>query len=163
MSSATSRTHEAGARSREGSFESVAGRASTRGANASSHELTTLEDGTRVVLTRPEVPGVDEYVVLHLDPPDDAPSSEVLGRLVGQAHALARTLSFARFGHADGWSLLINGGATRRTRGVHVHVVIAGSVKEKRRAFLALQVKHLTRPLARWGKALGASLRAAAT
>ncbi|MCB9621159.1 MAG: hypothetical protein H6724_17095 [Sandaracinus sp.] len=163
MTSATSRTLEAGAPSREGSFESVAAHAPTRGAHASNHELATLEDGTRVVLTRPEVPGVDEYVVLHLDPPDDAPSSEVLERLVGQAHALARTLSFARFGHADGWSLLINGGATRRTRGIHVHVVLAGSVKEKRRAFLALQAKLLTRPIARWWKALGASTSPAKT
>ena len=151
MTSATSRPAEPRA-SRDVSLESD----STYGARVANHDLATLEDGTRIVLTRPEVPGVDEYVVLHLDPPDDAPSSEVLGELVGQAHALARTLSFARFGHAEGWSLLINGGATRRTRGVHVHVVIAGSVKEKRHAFLALQVKHLTRPLARWWKALGA-------
>ncbi|MCB9632754.1 MAG: hypothetical protein H6721_11535 [Sandaracinus sp.] len=147
----------------EGTHETHDVAAKAASSHPSNHELATLEDGSRVVLTRPEVPGVDEYVVLHLDPPDDAPSSETLGRLVGQAHALARTLSFARFGHADGWSLLINGGATRRTRGIHVHVVLAGSVKEKRRAFLALQAKLLTRPIARWWKALGASTSPAKT
>ena len=111
--------------------------------------LSELRSGHRVVVTRPEVPGLSDYLVLHLDPVDDQPSPELVGELVIRAHELARTLSFARFGHAEGWSLLLNGAATRRTAGLHVHVVIAGSVHEKRRAFFALQLKHLTRPLAR--------------
>lgn len=115
----------------------------------SSGTASSLPTGHRVVCTTPEVPGVRDYVVLHLEPAVEEPSAELLAALVAHAHAVARARSMERFGHAEGWSLLVNGSATRRTRGVHVHVVLSDSLRAKRRAFAWLQLKHLTRPLVR--------------
>ena len=93
------------------------------------------------------VPGLrGVYWVLHheaLDGPNP-PSREELLILALRA---ARRLAMARYGDPECYSILMNGERTRRTKGDHVHIILGRTVAEKRRRFLLVQAKHLTRAL----------------
>jgi len=105
---------------------------------------------TAYILRRPPIPFVPGYAVVGFadaEAPTRAP--EDIAQLWAHAHREARRLSLERFGHAEGYSLLYNGARTRRRPWPHVHIVLAESVEDKRRAFFFLSLKRLLRP-ARW-------------
>lgn len=107
-----------------------------------------LSSGRNVRLRDPGVPGLaGRYWVVHVSGVvlDDAERDE----LTCMALAIARDLAEECFGDPECHSILVNGAATRRTGGDHVHIVLSGSLAEKRRHFLLMQGKHLTRRLRR--------------
>ncbi|HJL02237.1 MAG: hypothetical protein CMN31_00220 [Sandaracinus sp.] len=108
-----------------------------------------LRSGRALAIRRPRIPFVPRYFVLHLDDPGAPLAPGEAEEMVALAYRLARAEAARVHGDAECFSLLLNGERTRRVAGLHVHVVLARSVEEKRRAFFGLQVKHLTRPLLR--------------
>ena len=74
------------------------------------------------------------------------------------AHALGRTLGRRLHGDEECFTVLYNGGRTRRRPWPHFHVILARSPGEKRRALLALSFKRFLRTIVRWARRLrGAS------
>ncbi len=122
-----------------------------------------LSSGQMLRLHDPGVPRLAQrYFVLHGQQPL-ALSSPERAELLGLSDLIARHLALEVLGDADCYSLLLNGARTRRSRGDHVHIVLSRDVDEKRWHFVAAQLKHLSRPVARrWARWAGVGARALA-
>ncbi len=99
----------------------------------------------------PRVPLVPGYFVVTA-----SVEGRSLAELLTAAECVARREAAQRFGDPECFTLLCNAGRTRRRSHPHVHVILAPSVRAKRRALLWLSLKHLSRPwrwplLRRWG------------
>jgi hypothetical protein len=93
------------------------------------------------------VPFVPGYCVLSVA--EGAPPPSGMAELLRAAELVARREAAARFGDPECFSLLCNGGRTRRCGWPHVHIILASSVRAKRRALWWLSLKQLSRPW-RW-------------
>lgn len=107
--------------------------------------MTWLSTGRRVGLRRARVPFVRDYFVLDVDLSIGPPTPDEIGELLAVAHGAARELAARLRGDPDAFSLLYNGGRARRRPWPHVHLVLAADPAEKRRAYVALSLKRLTR------------------
>ena len=114
--------------------------------------MTADREGDGFVVLRPRVPFVPNYCVLATVA--GALPEGGLAELLGVAERVARREATARFGDPECFSLLCNGGRTRRCGWPHVHIILASSVRAKRWALLWLSLKQLSRPwrwpLLRW-------------
>ncbi len=86
--------------------------------------------------------------------PGAATGSGDVEELYMLAHRIGRMLGQRQFGDPECFTLVYSGARTRRRSWPHVHVLVAGSVADKRRNVLFLQMKHVLRwrrwPLLRW-------------
>lgn len=114
-----------------------------------SPEALRLSSGRALVIRRPAIPFVPHYFVLHLADPHAPLGPGEAEEMLAAAYRLARAEATRIHDDPECFSLLLNAARTRRVEGLHVHVVLARTVEEKRRAFFALQLKHVTRPLHR--------------
>jgi hypothetical protein len=102
-----------------------------------------LSSGWRCTLSRPALPGIQKYYVLSL--PRSSCSAADTGELLSLAHRIGRMMATRHYQDPECYSLIYNGARTRRKPWPHVHILIAPSVSEKRKAFLFLHLKHLLR------------------
>ncbi len=102
-----------------------------------------LPSGRRCTLSRPVLPGIRRYYVLSL--PSSACAPVDTGELLFLAHRIGRMMATRHYQDPECYSLIYNAARTRRKPWPHVHILIAPSVHEKRRAFLLLQLKHVLR------------------
>jgi hypothetical protein len=110
---------------------------------------TMIRAGSRTFrLARSHVPFVRHYFVLHAPPgPDGAADAgrDALGAMWRAAYQVARRLAERYQGDPECFSVLFNGGRTRRRPWPHFHIVITGSLSEKRRAMVCISLKRLLR------------------
>jgi hypothetical protein len=111
------------------------------------HEVLRLSTGKLCVLHSPAVPFVAHYHVLSLPEGQGAPSEGETEELLLLASRKARELGRRCFGDEECFSIVYNGGRTRRKPWPHVHILPARSTAAKRVAFLAFSLKGLLRPL----------------
>lgn len=102
-----------------------------------------LSSGVRCSLRRPALPGVQNYYLVAL--PGSAVGTRDIEELYLVAHRIGRMMGRRRFGDAECYTLMYSGARTRRRPWPHVHVLVAGSVADKRRNIFFLQMKHLLR------------------
>ncbi|MCB9529484.1 MAG: hypothetical protein H6701_14050 [Myxococcales bacterium] len=116
-----------------------------------------LSTGRRLTLRDPAVPGLDQrYWVLYGEDAADLDATE-RAELLAIGDVIARHLAAGVLGDPECYSLLLNGARTRRTRGEHVHILLSVDLAEKRRHFIAAQLKQLSRPAAaKWAAARAA-------
>ncbi|MEM9069917.1 MAG: hypothetical protein AAGE52_15500 [Myxococcota bacterium] len=118
-------------------------------AHATTAHATTAHATDTFVLRAPWVPGLEHYWVLHLRDPERVLDDQERRALLATATETARALALEIHGDPECYSLLFNGGRTRRTQGDHVHILLSTSVAAKRRRFVWLHLKHVLRPIAR--------------
>jgi hypothetical protein len=108
-----------------------------------------LRSGRSVELRAPELPLVRSYYVLAW-PKDHGPATLAeIDEMWSIAHAFARERGVALFGDPECFTVLYNGGRTRRMPWPHFHVIPARTPGEKRWVLLCLSLKRLLRPR-RW-------------
>ena len=114
-------------------------------------ELPTLTfgRGRRCLIARPRIPGLADYYVLSVADRGAPLAPDELEALSTLAHRVGRELSLARHHDPECYSIIYNAGRTRRNPWPHVHILLAASTLEKRRAFVLLQLKHVLRWFAR--------------
>lgn len=110
---------------------------------------TMIRSGSRTFrLARSRVPFVRHYFVLHAPPGPDGEADagrEALAAMWRAAHQVARRLAERYQGDPECFSVLFNGGRTRKRPWPHFHIVITGSLSEKRRAMVCISLKRLLR------------------
>lgn len=113
--------------------------------------LLRLPSGRAVELSEPAIPLLRHYHVLHVRPEDPAgpPTDAEVDQILLLATRVARALGRRHLGDPECFSVIFNGARTRKSPGVHVHIVPTGSVAHKRLAFLALVSKRWLRRLPR--------------
>lgn len=106
---------------------------------------TVVRSGSRTFrLARSRVPFVRHYFVLHAAGEAEA-GRDALGAMWRAAYQVARRLAEQYQGDPECFSVLFNGGRTRRRPWPHFHIVVTGSLSEKRRALVCISLKRLLR------------------
>ena len=120
----------------------------SNGALDSARErVFALPSGARVEWRRPRIPFFAHYAVLAW-PRDSGPASDAdVDAMWSLAHALARAEGARLFADPQCFSVLYNGGRTRRKPWPHFHVIPARTPGEKRRSLLLLSCKRWLRKL----------------
>ncbi len=103
--------------------------------------MTGLPTTSRLRAIRGHLPGVPSYFVLV----DDSAETFAEPLPWSEAADVASELARAELGDPEAFTLLYNAARTRRLSHPHVHVLLARTVAEKRRALVFFQLKHLTR------------------
>ncbi len=110
-------------------------------------ETITLSTGRVCTLENPGLPLLAHYHVLAFPAGQGQPSLEEADEIVLIATRTARDLGRRYYADEECFSLIFNGGRTRRKPWLHVHILPAGSPTAKRFAFLAFYLKRLLRRL----------------
>ncbi len=106
---------------------------------------TMVRAGSRTFrLARSRGPFVRHYFVLHAADEAEA-GRDALGAMWRAAYHVARRLAEQYQGDPECFSVLFNGGRTRKRPWPHFHIVITGSLSEKRRAMVCISLKRLLR------------------
>ncbi len=106
-----------------------------------------LPTGKICILTSPKIPFLKQYYVLHLRENIDNTSDD-LKHLSQTAHRVARALARDNYNNSECYSLVYNAQETSRRPNPHIHIFLAQSIAEKRKAFFYYCVKHITRKIA---------------
>jgi diadenosine tetraphosphate (Ap4A) HIT family hydrolase len=104
-----------------------------------------LSTGRTCRLGNPLIPLLPDYHVLYFPQEQGAPTEEEVDEFLVMSRRVARQLGGACFGDPECYTILYNGARTRRTPGIHVHILPARSVRAKRFALLCLVAKRALR------------------
>ena len=106
-----------------------------------------LSTGRVCVLHNPSLPFLARYHVLSFPQEQGGASDLETEELLLLATRKGRELGRTYFGDAECFSIIYNGGRTRRKPWVHVHILPTRNTAAKRIAFLAFSLKNLLRPV----------------
>ena len=104
-----------------------------------------LSTGRTCRVAKPAIPLLPHYHVLYFPQEQGAPTEEEVDEFLVMSRRVARRLGGACFGDPECYTILYNGARTRRTPGIHVHILPARSVRAKRFALLCLVAKRALR------------------
>ncbi len=110
-------------------------------------ERIRLSTGRTCLLAQPSLPFLAHYHILAFAHEQGEPSAAELEEMLVIANQKARTLGRLYFADEECFSLVYNGGRTRRRPWPHVHILPSASPAAKRLAFLLFSLKHVLRPL----------------
>jgi len=117
-------------------------------------ESITLSTGRTCLLENAALPFLGHYHVLTFPADQGQPSHAETDEMMGIATRKARDLGREYFGDDECFSLIYNGGRTRRRPWPHLHILLSPNLSAKRFAFLAFQLKRWLRRLPNpWGRA----------
>ena len=115
-------------------------------------ESITLSTGRTCLLENPAVPFLGHYHVLTFPAEQGQPSHAETDEMMRIATRVARDIARHSYGDDECFSLIYNGGRTRRRPWPHIHILPSRNLSAKRVAFLAFQLKRWLRRLpGAWG------------
>jgi hypothetical protein len=103
----------------------------------------TLPSGTRCELSTPKLPFVRHYYILHFAGASCNPGD--IAQMWEMAYWIAQDLGQRHFGDPGCFSVLINGGRTRRRPWPHLHILAAKSPAAKRWGLFCMSIKRILR------------------
>ncbi len=110
-------------------------------------EIFQLSTGRVCVLHNPSLPLLAHYHVLVFPHDQGTPSEEEIEEVLLLANRKGRELGRTYFGDEECFSIIYNGGRTRRKPWLHVHILPTRNTAAKRIAFLAFSLKNILRPM----------------
>ena len=110
-------------------------------------ERIRLSTGRTCLLAQPYLPFLTHYHILAFAHEQGRPTGAELEEMLVIANQKARTLGRLYFADEECFSLVYNGGRTRRRPWPHVHILPSASPAAKRLTFLLFSLKHVLRPL----------------
>jgi hypothetical protein len=110
-------------------------------------ESITLSTGRKCLLENPAVPFLGHYHVLTFPADQGQPSHAETDEMMRIATRVARDIASQSFGDDECFSLIYNGGRTRRRPWPHIHILPSRNLSAKRFAFVAFQLKRWLRRL----------------
>ncbi len=110
-------------------------------------ESFPLSSGRVCVLHHPPLPFLAHYHVLVFPHHQGPPSEKEIEEILLLANRKGRELGRSYFGDEECFSLIYNGGRTRRKPWLHVHILPTRNTAAKRIAFLAFSLKKILRPM----------------